>query len=136
MVAAFVTRKVAEQWVLITCTIIGSVLLLCSLLPRHSAGAMVAVFLGGCAIGPIIPVGWSYAVKQVGCLEAVVLSMSSVVACMSGTLAPAISGYVADQHSLFAGLGGSYAVFIISVLPLVWVSFRRTARRGTITGDP
>ena len=136
LAAAFMTRKAAEQWVMITCTVIGSLLLLCSLFPRQSAGAVVAVFLAGCAIGPIIPVGWSYVVKQVGRLEAAVLSMCGVVSCASGTLAPAISGYVADQHSLFAGLAGSYAVFMISVLPLVWISFRRTSSRATITGEP
>ena len=130
LASAFMARKAAEQWVIIVSALIGSILFACSVLVRQNVVLMAAVFLAGCAIGPIVPLGVSYVVKRVGYLEATVISICNIVCCLGGALGAATAGYVADRHSLQAGLGGSYLVFFVSILPLLWVSVREAAVAG------
>ena len=118
-VSALVVRKTAERRVLIGCSVVGALLLLCSLAMRQFAGAIVVLFAAGVVVGPLMPVAFSYVVRKVGCLEATVLSLCNVVSCAGGASGPVLSGYIADRcSSLLLGLIVVFSIFLASILPL------------------
>jgi len=125
-VSALAVKKTAERRVLIGGTVLGALLLLCSLVMQQFFGAIAVVFAAGFVVGPLIPVAFSYVVRKVGYLEATVLSLCNVVCCIGGASGPVLSGYIADRcSSLLPGLIVVFSIFLVGILPLAMLTARQ-----------
>ena len=130
LLAALALRRVSPARQLIGLTLIGLALLSGSAaVPASSAWLLLCgVVIAGALLGPVIPLGFAVAVRQVDGLEGSVLGVGNAAACVGGTVGPWLVGAVADASSLQAGLLTGYAICLACAAPFSLLAWRRRIR--------
>ncbi len=121
IVSSLVSQKLEERRQIIGYTVIGAVLLLICLFLSGGTGISIAIFLGGVAIGPIIPLVISSAVRQMSEFKGGIVSISNAVCCLGGSIGPALTGFIGSQHSLFLGLMSVFLLLLFSAIPFLLI---------------
>ncbi|MBF0288904.1 MAG: MFS transporter [SAR324 cluster bacterium] len=125
IVASFISLKFEERLQIIGYTVVGAFFLLVCLFLSEQFGISIAIFLGGVAAGPIIPVAISHAVHQMKELKGGVVSVSNAACCLGGSIGPALAGFIGSQYSLLFGLMSVFLILFFSVIPFLLIPAKR-----------
>ena len=119
LVASLVAARFSERGQLLLWTPAGLGLLLASLVASGQVGVQSCMLLSGVLLGPVIPLAFSHAVRQVVDHKGSVVAAGNAVAGIGGILGPGVVGLLADSFGLRAGLVVGYLLGAASLLPLV-----------------
>ena len=119
LVASLVAARFSERGQLLLWTPAGLVMLLASLVMSGQVGAQICMLLSGVLLGPVIPLAFSHAVRQVEEHKGSVVAAGNAVAGIGGVLGPGVVGLLADSFGLRAGLVVGYLLGAAGLLPLV-----------------
>ncbi len=129
LVASMIPGRFSERGQLLLWTPSGLGLLLASLAMSGQLGTQGVMLMAGVLLGPVIPLAFSHAVRQVEQHKGSVVAAGNAVAGIGGALGPWAVGVLADATSLRTGLAGGFLLGA-ACLPLFAVATRRGPEGG------
>ena len=125
LVAAWLSRKLAEPPIMIAATLGMGVFIALGALLRDAAWLPMLMMLAGAFSGPIAPLAFSYTARVATRLKSAVVAIANVGACVGGTFGPAAIGAIGDRYTLGLGLIAGALFLLMSVVPFVATSRTR-----------
>ncbi len=119
LLSAALGARISEDAQLLVCSVAGAVLLAAATL-GFGGGALTlggAAAAAGLLLGPVIPLCFSRAVRQVEGQQGPVLGLSNAAACLGGAAGPLLVGLLADALSLRLALLAGCATLLVCAAP-------------------
>ena len=118
LLSAALGPRISEDAQLLVSSVAGAVLLAAATLGLGGGALTLAGALAaGLLLGPVIPLCFSRAVRQVEALKGPVLGLSNAAACLGGAAGPLLVGLLADALSIRLALLAGCAVLLLCVAP-------------------
>jgi fucose permease len=128
--SAVLSSRLAEPPQIVACILLMALFMLTGMTVRQTVVLYVSTFLVGLFAGPIMPLSFSFAVRDTEQLKSAIVALVNLTSCMGGVLGPIIVGAIGDQSTLERGLNVGAIFLIVCLLPFVFVMIR-TARRNS-----
>lgn len=118
LLSAALSARISEDAQLLVCSVGGAVLLAAAILGLFGGALTLGGTLAaGLLLGPVIPLCFSRAVRQVEGQQGPVLGLSNAAGCLGGAAGPLLVGLVADALSLRLALLVGCGALLICVAP-------------------